>query len=174
VTIPAGLSTATVVVTPVDDTADEADETVIATVATGTGYTVGSPSSATVSIVDNDPTMVSITASDASASETASGAAADTGEFTVTRTGDTSVALTVDYSVGGTAGSGTDYTALPVFVTIPVDASTATLVVTPIDDLTDELAPDETVIVTLTSAAGYTVGASGSATVNIADNDPTP
>ena len=45
-TIAAGQTTATLQVTTVDDTTDESDSTVTATVTSGTGYTVGSRSSA--------------------------------------------------------------------------------------------------------------------------------
>jgi hypothetical protein len=54
VTIAAGSATKTVSVTPVDDTTVESAETVVLTIATGSGYVVGSPSSATVTIADND------------------------------------------------------------------------------------------------------------------------
>jgi subtilase family serine protease len=54
VVIPAGATTATVTVVPVDDTVVENPETVIATVTSGSGYIVGSPGSGTVSIVSND------------------------------------------------------------------------------------------------------------------------
>ncbi|MEJ0035082.1 MAG: S8 family serine peptidase [Gammaproteobacteria bacterium] len=56
VIVPAGSASATITVTPVDDSAVEGSETVIATLQTGTGYEVGSPSSATVTIADNDTT----------------------------------------------------------------------------------------------------------------------
>jgi hypothetical protein len=54
VTIAAGSATKTVTVTPVDDAGVESAETVILTVTSGSSYTVGSPSSATVTIADND------------------------------------------------------------------------------------------------------------------------
>ncbi|MCI0636593.1 MAG: hypothetical protein L0206_22135, partial [Actinobacteria bacterium] len=54
VTIAAGSATKTVTVTPVDDGTVESVETVVLTVAAGSGYNVGSPSSATVAIADND------------------------------------------------------------------------------------------------------------------------
>ena len=56
VVIAAGATTATLTVTPIDDTTVESSETVIATLATGTGYQVGDPSSATITITDNDTT----------------------------------------------------------------------------------------------------------------------
>ena len=60
VTIPAGQRTATLVVTPISDTVLENDETVQVTLVARSGYTVGSPSRATVTIADNSPTGGSI------------------------------------------------------------------------------------------------------------------
>ncbi len=54
VTIPAGSSSVVVPVAPVDDAAPESAETVILTVVPGSGYAVGSPSSAAVTIADDD------------------------------------------------------------------------------------------------------------------------
>jgi N-acetylneuraminic acid mutarotase len=54
VTIPAGATSATLAVQPVDDSATEPAETVTLGVAPGSGYTVGSPATANVSIADND------------------------------------------------------------------------------------------------------------------------
>jgi N-acetylneuraminic acid mutarotase len=54
VTIPAGATSATLAVRPVDDAATEPTETVTLGVAPGGGYTVGSPATANVSIADND------------------------------------------------------------------------------------------------------------------------
>ena len=53
-TLAAGAASATVTVTPVDDTSLESAESVILTLKTGTGYALGSPVSATGSIADND------------------------------------------------------------------------------------------------------------------------
>ena len=54
VTIPAGSASVNLIVTPVDDSASESAESVTVTVMAGTGYDVGTASSATVSIADND------------------------------------------------------------------------------------------------------------------------
>ncbi|MCU0756156.1 MAG: DUF1566 domain-containing protein, partial [Xanthomonadales bacterium] len=54
IVIPAGATTATFNIDPMADTAVEPDETVIMTVALGAGYTVGSPSSATGTIQNDD------------------------------------------------------------------------------------------------------------------------
>ena len=163
--IPAGQSSVNVVVTPIDDAAPEDDETVIVTVTSGTGYTVGSPSAATVTITDNDLPTVTVVASDASASE----AGSNTGTFTVSRNGPTTDALSVAYNLTGTAGNGTDYSALASSVLIPVGQSSVNVTVTPTNDGAPE--PSETVILTIAANALYTVGSPSAATVTISDND---
>jgi uncharacterized repeat protein (TIGR01451 family) len=62
VSFTAGNSTATVTVNPTTDMTSEPDETVILTVAAGTGYNVGAPNSATGTILNDDAVDVEITA----------------------------------------------------------------------------------------------------------------
>jgi hypothetical protein len=163
--IPAAQSSVNVVVTPIDEAAPEDDETVILTLTSGTGYTVGSPSAATVTITDNDLPTVTVVAGDAAASE----AGPNTGSFTVSRNGPTTDALSVAYNLTGTAGNGTDYSALASTVLIPVGQASATVTVTPTNDGAPE--PAETVILTIATNALYTVGSPSAATVTITDND---
>jgi hypothetical protein len=65
--IPAGSATATVPVSVIDDPEPECDETVVLTLGAGSGYCIGSPAVATVTISDDDlpvvsaPMIVSIT-----------------------------------------------------------------------------------------------------------------
>ncbi len=54
VTIASGSSTGTITVTPINDTVVESDETVIVALSTNAAYTVGSPSSGTVTITSDD------------------------------------------------------------------------------------------------------------------------
>src|SRR2546423_10151951 len=54
--------------------------------------------------------------------------------FTVSRAANTSTALTVNYTLSGTAQNGSDYQQLGTSVTIAAGASSATVIVTPIDD----------------------------------------
>lgn len=178
----AGSSTALLNVDVLDDTTVEPSETVVVTLTGGSAYSVTSLSVATVTVSDNDvpPTpVVNVTATDAAAAETAPGSAPNPGQFTFTRTGDTTAALTVAYGVaGGTATPGTDFTPLPGLVTFAAGASSATVDLVVVDDLTPELA--ETVTLSLSTAAGgpggtgYTVGSLSSATVTITDNDTSP
>ncbi|MEY2878696.1 MAG: hypothetical protein RLZZ15_1076, partial [Verrucomicrobiota bacterium] len=89
------------------------------------------------------------------------------GEFVITRTGDTLIPLTVSYGTGGNAINGYDYVLLPGTVTIPAGASSVTLPLLPIPDITTD--DGDTAIITLAPAPHYTLGASTSGTVTIKD-----
>lgn len=164
-TIPAGSASTTVIVSPIDDAQTEGNETVIITLTAG-GCAPATPSSATVTIADNDTAgcSVTITATDATASETGPTSAT----FTVTRSGSTAAPATITYNVGGTATNGTDFTTLSGSVTIPAGQTSATITVTPIDDAAIE--GNESVVITLTGG-GCTVGGTSTANATIADND---
>ena len=168
VVIPVGSATAPIVVTPVDDASVEGSETVVVTLTSGTGYTLGAPKTATVTIADNDKPTVTISSPDPTATEEGSTA----GSFKVTRTGPTSGALMVFYTLSGTATSGSDYQMLPGSVKIPAGVASATFKVVPIDDAI--LEANETVVTTLSADAAYVIGSPGSATVTITDNDQKP
>jgi Ca2+-binding RTX toxin-like protein len=178
VTFTAGNSTATVTVDPTADGAAEANETVILTLTSGTGYNVGAPNSATGTIT-NDDTEVSVAVSPSSVPEDGP----TNMVYTFTRVGITSGALVVNFSVGGTAvfaPPGGDYTETGATtfnnagsgsVTFAAGSSTATVTVDPFGDA--DLEPDETVILTLTSGA-YTIGSPASATGTILNDDNAP
>jgi len=109
--------------------------------------------------------IVNVQATDGTAAE----AGADPGVFTITRTGATSSPLTVNYTLGGSATPGNDFASLSGSATIPAGSSSVTVTVVPVDDTGAEGA--ENVTLTLAAAAGYIVGAQGTAEVAIADND---
>ena len=114
-TIAAGQASTTVTITPVIDAGVEGDETVMLTIAASpTTYLIGAPGSATVTIADGVPNVITIVATDANASETGP----DNGLFTITRTGPTTFALNVFYSIGGTSSNGSDYAAISGVATI--------------------------------------------------------
>ena len=168
VVIPAGSSGATLTVSTIDDTASESAETVIVTLASNSAYTLGSPSAATVTINDDDKPTVSIVATTPTASETGP----TPGVFTVSRTGSLAAALTVNFTVSGSATSGTDYTSIGTSVTIPINASSKTITLTPIDDVISE--GDEYALVTLSTSSSYNLGAAYFASITISDNDFAP
>jgi hypothetical protein len=162
----AGSATANLTIDPLADTTVEPDETIVLTLASGTGYTVGTISAITATILNDDvlPT-ISIAATDANAAEQNR----DPGVFTITRTGATSSSLTVNYAIGGTATNSTDYDNLTGSLTIPIGQSSATVTVTPIDD--NLIEQTETVLLNLSNSANYTIGSPNNATVSIVDND---
>jgi hypothetical protein len=168
VTFAAGSSTVTKTVSVLDDAVVEPVETVIATLAAGVGYNVGSPSSATVNITSDDPPVITVAATDATAGEPGTGQGS--GTFTFTRTGPTTSSLVVTYTVGGTATSGSDYTAIGTTVTFGAGSATTTKTVSVINDSVVEA--NETVVVTLVDGAAYNLGSPSAATVTIRDDDP--
>jgi Ca2+-binding RTX toxin-like protein len=89
--------------------------------------------------------------------------------YTFTRTGSTTNPLTVNYSIGGTATNGTDYASIPTGVIFAANSATATVIVDPTADTIVE--SNETVILTLASGTGYTVGTPNAATGTITDDD---
>ena len=165
VVIPAGATSATFTIDPTVDGTVEADETVTMTVAAGTGYTVGVPSTATGTILNDDVPSATIAVAPASVSE--DGAANLI--YTVTLNQASFSALSINYTIGGTAANGTDYATIASPLVIPAGNTTGTITVDPTADATIEA--DETVILTLAAGAGYTVGVPNSATGTIFNDD---
>ena len=119
----------------------------------------------TANYIDDLP-VVSVAATDATATEpTTDTTASDKGAFRISRTGSTTNALTVYFSVGGTATSGTDYTAIGTSATIPAGSDHVDVTVTPKYDTASD--SNETVVLTLTSKTTYTLGSPSTATVTI-------
>jgi hypothetical protein len=167
VTFAAGSATATLTIDPTADTVVESDETVIVSLQAGTGYSFVSGASATGTIL-NDDASVTVAVQPASVLENGSGALV----YTFTRTGNTTGALTVNFSIGGTATAGTDYTGLTGAtgqVTFAAGQSTATVILAPVGDTTVE--SNETVVLTITSGVGYSIGSTAAATGTITDDD---
>ncbi len=168
--IPAGSSFVDLIVAPVDDATDETNETVTVKLIPSPGGRLGSPSVATITILDNDDSnllpIVRVDATDAWAAEPG----ADTGTFRIARDRGTNAALTIQFTVGGAAASGTDYTNLGTSVILPVGVWATNLVVFPRNDTTFET--NESVVLTLTTLAGYRVEPlAAAATVTIVDDE---
>ena len=171
VTLNAGATSATFTVPTVNDSTDEADGVVQVYVNDGTGYIAGQ--GATVDVKDDDgPAQPAASFNIASSS-----AAEDAGTRNLTvnlSSAAPSGGLTLNYSVTGTAraGSGNDFTIQGSgSLSIAAGATSADIPVAIIDDSSAENA--ETVILTLTGGAGYTVGSPSVHTLTITDNDST-
>jgi len=165
VVVPANTTTATFPITPVADGTVEANETVIMSVASGSGYGIGSPSSATATILDDDVPSASIAVSPASVSEDG----ATNLVYTVTLDQAPVNATSVAFNVGGSATSGNDYAAVSSPLVIAAGQTSGTITINPTADSTVE--PDETVVISLASGSGYSVGSPDSATGTIANDD---
>ena len=168
VTISAG-GTAAVEAATDDDEVDEPNGTVIVTVTSGPGYTVADPRIAIAAVVDNDgggvvppgrQAVVTITAHRGPVTE------GSPARFTLTATPAPASPLQVALSWAETVPmlDGPP----PATVTIPV-AGTASVEADTDDDEVDDL--NGTVIATVTSGPGYTVGEPRIATVEVIDND---
>ena len=171
VTIPAGSATATYNVPTVGDGTDEPDGTVTLSLRGSGDYTQGSPSSASVTVNDDDTVPVAQFVSAASSA----GEAAGTRNVAVDLNPAPPSAITLSYTVGGnaTAGSGNDFTiASSGSVAVVANQSSVSIPVAIIDDNAQESA--ETVVLTLTGGgADYTVGSPAAHTLTINDNDGT-
>jgi hypothetical protein len=164
----AALATSTnITIIPVDDNIPEATETVVASIAPGTGYVGGS--SDTVYITDNDTPTLSIANLDSQMYERTN----DFIRFRITRLGDLSPDLpTVNLTYGGTAVEGRDYYGSAT-VDVPASSATADVKVYPIHNglVTGPL----TVTATVNAGSGYNVGTpatSGTGTIVDADDPP--
>lgn len=166
--IPAGSASATLTVTPIQDTLLEGPETVIETINANASYTVGSPATATVTIADDDRSTVNIVATDASASETAG----NPGQFTVTRSAPVTGTLTVNLTIAGTATNTTDYATIASSISFAANEASKTITVTPVDDSITE--GDETVVISINTSTNYDIGPNSFDVVTIQDNDSPP
>src|SRR4029079_2194011 len=182
VSFAANASTATVTIDPTAETTPEFDETVILTLAangtpaTTGGYSVGTPSAATGTLLADD-TTVSVAVSPASVAEDGSTNLV----YTFTRVGNTTPALTVNFSVAGTAvftaNASTDFaqTGASAFdttsgtVVIPAGSASATVTLDPqVDSVVEQ---DETAILTVTAGTGYAPASPTAATGTILNDD---
>ncbi len=157
----------TIVIGTSGDGVDEASGSVTVTLATGAGYSLGTTTSASVTVNDDDPSgepVVSIAPGDPTITE------GGDAQFTILASGPPSVDLTVSLAVSG--GGDFGVTAETRTVTLPAGASVATLTVGTTDDSVAERADDVTVTVTTPDGSGYAVSSDhGSASVRINDND---
>lgn len=158
----AASTTATCTYTGIDNAVLDGNVNVVVTVASGSGYTVGSPATATGVIADDE---IGVSVAAASGLITEGGLAT----FTLSCTG--SGTFAVNFTVNTIVGDSAPTPASPVNLTCgtPVNVTVQT---------TDNTNPADSRALTLTitsvgSGAAVTPGA-GSATVNVQDNDGPP
>ena len=158
----------TLTVPTADDSADEADGSVTATVKAGSGYTVSaSKGAASVAVADDDA------ASKPEVSITGGGGVTEGGDATFTLTASPSPTAQFDVTVAVSQSGDFGVTTGTRTVTIATSGS-GTLTVSTADDSADEA--DGSVTATVKAGSGYTVSSgNGTASVSVADNDdPAP
>ena len=169
VVIPDGESSATAVLTPVNDILSEGTESVTVDLVALPNYEINTQQNDGVFYIsDDDQPKLTVVASDPSASETGS----DPGRFTISRTGqDNSYDLTVNFSLGGSALPGNDYRRVEGTAVIPAHEPSVNIDITPFNDSIDEAT--QTVILRLATSDNYAISPPGGAQVTITDDDST-
>ncbi len=163
ITIPAGKTTASIFLTPVDDSVVEPTETIVLTIRGGGGYTVGFPLSATLSIVDNETPQLQIVSLSTNIYQ---GNLNDYATLRLRRLGQIDVPVTLQssaFSFSGTAVPNVDYRVANLPITIPagvVDYSVN--IIFPLDASIE--AGSKSIVLALQPGTGYTV------TNNVATN----
>ncbi len=162
-----GQNTVTIPVTVTDDSvANEGSETVILTLSNGSGYELGSRTVHTLSISDNDGTP---TASFNTSSATIMEGPNKSQSVRINFSPAPSSSITLSYSVGGSATAGSDYNTLSGEKTVAAGSTSTTITIYIIDDTIEDTG--ETLILTLSSRTGYTVGSPSTFTLTITNDD---
>ncbi len=165
VTFPAGTNRVELPVVPLDNPSEDPPQTIIVTLLSVPGGQVGSPPSATVTLIDNDGTL-QFTAAAFTASE-AAGAAT----ITVQRTGSLDGSDTIEFATSpGTAVPGADYTPVQGTLRFAPGESLQSIALPLLDDALVET--NETVLLTLRNpTGGLPLGGQSTALLTIADDD---
>jgi hypothetical protein len=169
ITIPAGTNAVELTLHPISSGgAAEPLETALFSLWAHTNtYAVGATGTAIIHLFDSTANTAVLRTLESAALETAD--SIGVWELTVSTPPPTNVIA--HYQITGTASNGLDYVSLPGTVLLPAGATTARIRVVPVTD--DLLEGSETVTVTLTSVAGYTLGSPTAGAVTIADLDQT-
>ena len=166
-TFAASTTSQTFTVSVTGDTLDEADETLTVTLSSPSSGTGIATLTGTGTILDDDPKF-----SINSPTVTESDSGSVNLDFEVTLSASSTSQLTVAYAqTGGTATSGTDYTAVAAgTLTFPSGTTSRTIRVSVTGDMLNEA--NETVIITLSNATGGMPAlTTATATGTITDND---
>jgi hypothetical protein len=169
ISIAAGQTSGTVTFNVFNDTLDESDETVIVRLGAPTNATLGTTTEQTITIVDNDTAAISWSVATQAVNESG------TVTLTASLSGASTQAVVANISVGGNATQGTDYSfpsPTPTNLSVPAGSLSASLTLTIANDTLNE--DNETIVLTLSSSGGSTIGSIPTQTVTINDNDALP
>src|SRR5207248_2104231 len=170
IVIPPGSTTGSITLTAVQDTLDEADETIVVDISTVLNGTESGTQQVTAIISDDDPPpSLSFNASSSSGLESATAVS-----LPVSLSAVSGQSVTVNYAVsGGTAtGGGVDYTLASGTLTFAPGVTSRNISIAVVNDALDE--DDETIELTLSSPGNAALGEKSTHTYTILDNDNAP
>jgi len=169
ITFAAGASTAILTINPTADTTVESNETVALTLASGTGYTVGTTTAVTGTITNDDtlPTGITINLS-GSQTIVEGNSSPQNVTYTVTLSQASSQIITVQYATAnGTATAGSDYTSTTGTLTFNPGETSKVINIPILNDSVNEA--NETFTLRLTSPTNATLGTTNTVTTTITD-----
>lgn len=166
ITIAAGATSGNASISIVDDALDENDETVVLTMGTPTGATLGTTRVHTLTIADNDLAPAAQFA--LSTTETVAESVGTT-TASVNLSAVSAKAISIPFTVSGTATSPADHSLVAGSISIPAGSLSANISISIVDDTLVE--PSETIIITLGAPTNATLGAATSITKTITDNE---
>ncbi|MBD2441121.1 S-layer family protein [Nostoc sp. FACHB-110] len=156
ITFAAGASTAILTINPTADTTDESNETVALTLASGTGYTIGTTTPVTGTITDDDPSGITINLS-AGQTIVEGLTSPQNATYTVSLSQASSQTITVRYATAnGTATAGVDYTNTTGTLTFNPGETSKVINIAILNDSTNEA--NETFTLSLTSPTNASLG----------------
>ncbi|MFI5381491.1 MAG: Calx-beta domain-containing protein, partial [Tepidisphaerales bacterium] len=172
IVIPAGQDSVTVPVVPIDNFTVDPVRTVTLVLDKGNGYTPDAQNSASVTIHDDSPPVVTVAATipDATVPNV-------NGQYTVTVTGDWNQPITLNFHMEGTASENIDYLSIDsLVVPAPVTPTGSYQFTVPLQVLDSHLpvTGDLTATLVIDTGAGYNTPLSDSATVTIHHTNAVP
>ncbi|MFM6748671.1 MAG: Calx-beta domain-containing protein, partial [Dolichospermum sp.] len=166
ITFAAGSSTATLTIDPTADTIVESNETVALTLATGTGYNIGTTTAVTGTITNDDLLPKIILSSNQSIFE--GNTYPLNVNYNVTLSYTSTQTISVQYATAnGTAIAGSDYTSTSGTLTFDPGVTSQVINIPILNDSLNEA--NETFTLNLTTATNATPGAARTATTTITD-----
>ncbi|GAA5505666.1 Calx-beta domain-containing protein [Novipirellula caenicola] len=166
----AGTSTTSLPIEIIDDDLVESVETILISLSPPAGYDLGTNSTLTISITDNDSTVPTDPVVDFSI--VAQTVSEDGGNVSISvllsAAADSEVVI--PFEVSGTATAGTDYTISSSPLRIPAGATSGAIVVTAISDTESEA--DESISITLQPPTGASLGTATTHTITLQNTDP--
>jgi len=165
ITFAAGASTATLTIDPTADTIIESDETVALTLATGTGYTIGTTTAVTGTITNDDFPSINLSANQTIVEGNTN---PQNVTYTVTLSSTSTQTITVQYATAnGTAIAGSDYTSTSGTLTFNPGVTSQVINIPILNDSLNEA--NETFSLTLNSPTNASLGTSQTVTTTISD-----